>query len=81
MQPCNPCAVKGKCKLLIFALFLLSAEAMSQIRSGTAIVIFYSKQRVIFAGESRVTLVGKDVSFKDDECKVFALNFSDFQMI
>lgn len=67
-------ATKSKCKLLLALLVTASTYAMGEIKSGTAIVIFYSKQRVVIAGESRVILVGKTVGSRDDECKVFALD-------
>jgi hypothetical protein len=45
-------------------------HTVGTMKTGTAIVVFYSKQRVVLAGESRVVLVGKTVSSRDDECKV-----------
>ena len=67
--------------LLVTSLCAAVAQAQTPtapvgtIKSGTAIVVFYSKQRAVIAGDSRVRLVreaqgGKIVSFRDDECKV-----------
>lgn len=45
------------------------------VRSGTAVVIFYSGERVVFAVESRVAQEGVEgIRYHDDACKVRAIN-------
>jgi hypothetical protein len=63
-----------------FILFLLLfAPAQSQldgqqVKSGTAVVIFFSHNYIIFAAESRVVLAGKSISHRDDACKARAIS-------
>jgi hypothetical protein len=76
--PHHAFAAKRQTKLIIIALFfaLGAPLAMTQMKSGTVIIIFFSKEKVILAGDSRVIEVGEGTkrSYRDDECKIFALN-------
>jgi hypothetical protein len=74
VSPYNAFAVKSKCKWLAIVFSLLSTDAIGQMKSGTAIVVFFSEQRVILAGDSRVVLVGGTPSSRDDEYMVFTFN-------
>jgi hypothetical protein len=61
--------------VLIVLFFTLAQARMDgpQVKSGTAIVIFFSQGDVAFAAESRIVLSGKSIRYRDDACKVRAL--------
>jgi hypothetical protein len=58
--------------LPILILFLNLPGASAQVKSGTIIVIGYSKQKVVVAADSREEL--KPGVYHDDACKITALN-------
>jgi hypothetical protein len=56
-------------------LHLLAANAFSQTKFGTIILLLYSADKVVMVADSRVELRGKeDAVFRDNECKLFELN-------
>lgn len=60
--------------LRVAILFLICAPAATgQALRGTIVVRFYSKDKIIFAGDSRTSVHGSDVR-SDKECKLLALN-------
>lgn len=61
---------------VLFLLFFTPAQEQlddTQVRSGTAIVMLFSKGHIVFAAESRVVLAGKSIRYRDDACKVRAI--------
>src|ERR1700682_2632799 len=62
-------------KLFAFTMLFYFPFASAQIKSGTVIAIFFSEDKVVLAGDSRVVLMQEGVSgqHRDDECKIFAL--------
>ena len=64
---------------LVFGCVILSNSALGQMKSGTVITVFFSQNKVVFAGDSRLTITGDDTApgkkiYSDEECKVFALD-------
>ncbi|HET9284473.1 MAG TPA: hypothetical protein VFR24_21170 [Candidatus Angelobacter sp.] len=45
-----------------------------QVKTGTAVVILFSHNYIVFAAESRVVLAGKSIRHRDDACKVRAIS-------
>jgi hypothetical protein len=61
---------------VLFLLFFTPTQKQlhgTQVRSGTAIAILFSKSQIVFAAESRVVLAGKTIRYRDDACKVRAI--------
>jgi hypothetical protein len=61
---------------VLFLLFFTPAQGQldgQQTKSGTAIVMLFSKGEIVFAAESRVVLAGKSIHYRDDACKVRAI--------
>jgi hypothetical protein len=65
----------GSC-ILFLLVFTPSQNQLDgqQVKSGTAVVILFSHNYIVFAAESRVVLAGKSIRYRDDACKVRAIN-------
>jgi hypothetical protein len=64
------------CSWAVFLLFFtLAQEALNstQVKSGSAVAMLFSKDIVVFAAESRLVLSGKNIRYRDDGCKVRAV--------
>src|SRR4051812_12440945 len=61
---------------LIAMLFCLTpAQKTAELKSGTIVLTFFSKDKAIFAAESRLRLDGTDktLRYREDGCKVRAI--------
>lgn len=61
---------------ILFLLVFIPAQDHldgQQVKSGTAVVVFFSHNYIVFAAESRVVLSGKSILNRDDACKVRAI--------
>jgi hypothetical protein len=59
--------------VLFLLVYIPAQEDGQQVKTGTAVVMFFSHGYVVFAAESRVTLAGKSTLYSDDACKVRAM--------
>lgn len=60
-------------RLLIVLPVFLCGNVWASLRSGTEIIIFYSKEKVIIATDTRATMTGEARKYSDHQCKVFEL--------
>jgi hypothetical protein len=66
-------AVRNLCRVLrlfVFSGCVTGAAWGMQIQHGTVVVIFYSRDRVVLAADSRVTDSGPGAPHQDNQCKV-----------
>lgn len=56
--------------LLVFAAIAFVAARAMEVQHGTVVVIFFSKDRVVLAADSRVTFSGAAKYHQDNQCKV-----------
>jgi hypothetical protein len=68
----TPVPVKLKRFVLVVACLVLTAQAWSQARSGSIVVLGRSRQRVVIAADSRVNL--GNGKYEDTSCKIVALS-------
>jgi hypothetical protein len=64
---------KQKWGLLGLLLCLAPARDTGGPKSGTIILTFYSNDKVVFATESLIKLTGKSVQYREDGCKIRAI--------
>jgi hypothetical protein len=64
------------CCILLILVFTPAQDQLDgqQVTTGTAIVVLFSHNYIVFAAESRVVLAGKSLRHRDDACKVRAIN-------
>ena len=65
----------GSC-ILFLLVFSPAQEQLDgqQVKTGTAVVILFSHNYIVFAAESRVVLPGKSILHRDNACKIRAIN-------
>jgi hypothetical protein len=59
--------------LIVLMLLLPMSSAVSQVKSGTVVIIGHSKQKVVIAADSR-QVDDDGPGYHDDGCKIIALN-------
>ena len=65
--------MKPEWGLLVLLLCLAPVPHTGGPKSGTIVLTFYTKEKVVFAAESRLKLTGTSVEYREDACKVRAV--------